>query len=256
VHLPAAENGLVPLEAFERAIDEDTLLVSLTHVCYRTGALLEVPDVVRIAHERGALVLLDAFQTVGSLPIDVGELGVDFLAAGTLKYLLGSAGLGFLYARRDVIDRILPTATGWFADRDIFEMDHRDYSPAPDARRFQSGTPPIPAIYAGIAGTRLMLDEIGIAETRAHVNDLNHRLIEGLDELKATVVTPRKPKRRGALVCVKSRDVTELVRTLRREGIVTSERDGSLRVSAHAYNSLEDIETVLAALARHRRLLA
>jgi selenocysteine lyase/cysteine desulfurase len=256
VHLPAAASGLVPLEAFERAIDDDTLLVSLTHVCYRTGALLEVAEVVRIAHERGALVLLDAFQTVGSLPIDVGDLGVDFLAAGTLKYLLGSAGLGFLYARRDVIERIWPTTTGWFADRDIFEMDHRDYSPAPDARRFQSGTPPIPAIYAGIAGTQLMLDEIGIAETRTHVNELNHRLIEGLDELKATVVTPRKPKRRGALVCVRSSDVTELVRAMRREGIVTSERDGNLRISAHAYNSREDVDAVLAALARHRRLLA
>jgi selenocysteine lyase/cysteine desulfurase len=256
VHLPAGENGLVPLEAFDRAIDEDTLIVSLTHVCYRTGALLEVPEVARIARERGALVLLDAFQTVGSLPIDVRELDVDFLAAGTLKYLLGSAGLGFLYARRDVIERIWPTSTGWFADRDLFEMDHRDYAPAADARRFQSGTPPIPAIYAGIAGAELMLDEIGIAETRAHVNELNHRLIEGLDELKATLATPRKPKRRGALVCVRSTDATELVRAMRREGIVTSERDGNLRISAHAYNSREDVETVLAALARNRRLLA
>ena len=256
VHVPAGASGVIPLEHFDRAIDEDTLLVSLTHVSYRTGAMLEVPDVVKLAHSRGALVLLDAFQTVGSLPIDVGELGVDFLAAGTLKYLLGSAGLGFLYARGDVIGRIWPTATGWFADRDIFEMDHRDYSPADDARRFQSGTPPIPAIYAGIAGARLMLDEIGIAETRAHVNDLNHRLIEGLDELKATVVTPKRPKRRGALVCVRSTDVAELVRAMRREGIVTSERDGNLRISAHAYNSVEDIDTVLSALARHRRLLA
>ena len=101
-----------------------------------------------------------------------------------------------------------------------------------------------------------MLDEIGIAETRAHVNELNHRLIEGLDELKATLATPRKPKRRGALVCVRSTDATELVRAMRREGIVTSERDGNLRISAHAYNSLEDVETVLAALARNRRLLA
>jgi selenocysteine lyase/cysteine desulfurase len=256
VHVPPVESGIVPLEALDKAIDEDTLIVSLTHVSYRTGAMLEVPEVVRIAHSRGAMVLLDAFQSVGSLPVDVGELGVDFLAGGVLKYLLGSAGLGFFYARRDVVGRVWPTATGWFADRDIFEMDHRDYSPAPDARRFQSGTPPIPAIYAGIAGARVMLDEIGIAETRAHVNDLNHHLIEGLDELKATVVTPRRPRRRGALICVKATDSTELVRAMRREGIVTSERDGNLRISAHAYNSLEDIETVLAALARNRRLLA
>ena len=85
---------------------------------------------MRLAHERGALVLLDAYQAVGSMPIDVRELGVDFLAAGVLKYLLGSAGLGFLYARRDVVERVWPTATGWFADRDMFEMDISDYSPA------------------------------------------------------------------------------------------------------------------------------
>ena len=255
VHVPAADNGLVPLDRFERAIDDDTLLVSLTHVCYRSGAMLDVEPVVRLAHERGALVLLDAYQSVGSLPIDVRALGVDFLAAGVLKYLLGSAGLGFLYARRDVVERVWPTATGWFADRDVFEMDISDYSPASDARRFQSGTPPIPAIYAGIAGIELM-QEIGIEDTRAHVNDLNHRLIEGIDDLRAKLATPRRPRRRGALVCVGSTDVQALVGALRREGIVVSERDGNLRISAHAYNSVEDVDAVLAALQRNRRLLA
>jgi selenocysteine lyase/cysteine desulfurase len=134
-------------------------------------------------------------------------------------------------------------------------MDHRDYSPAPTASRFQSGTPPIPAIYAGIAGMELM-QEIGIEETREHVLELNSRLIDGLDELRARVVTPRRPKRRGALVCVASTDVRELVRALAREGIVTSERDENLRISAHCYNSTEDVDAVLASLARHRRLLA
>jgi selenocysteine lyase/cysteine desulfurase len=255
VHVPAAETGLIPLDRFERAIDDDTLLVSLTHVCYRSGALLDVEPVVRLAHERGALVLLDAYQSVGSLPIDVRELGVDFLAAGVLKYLLGSAGLGFFYARRDVVERVWPTTTGWFADRNVFEMDIHDYSPAGDARRFQSGTPPIPAIYAGIAGIELM-QEIGIDDTRAHVNDLNHRLIEGIDDLRARLVTPRKPRRRGALICVASTDVQALVGALRREGIVVSERDGNVRISAHAYNSVEDIDAVLGALQRNRRLLA
>jgi selenocysteine lyase/cysteine desulfurase len=255
VHVPAAGNGLIPLERFDRAIDEDTAIVSLTHVCYRTGSLLEVAEVARLAHERGALVLLDAYQSVGSLPVDVRELDVDFLAAGVLKYLLGSAGLGFLYARREVVERVWPTATGWFADQDIFKMDIHDYSPSPTARRFQSGTPPVPSIYAGIAGIELM-QEIGVEDTRRHVNDLNHRLIEGLDDLKARLVTPRKPRRRGALVCVASNDVDALVRALAREGIVTSSRDGALRISAHAYNSMEDVEAVLAALARNRRLLA
>src|SRR5207244_2865082 len=241
VHVPEAGDGTIPLEHFERASDDDTLLVSITHVCYRNGAKLDVEAVTRLAHERGALVLLDAYQTVGSIPLDVRELDVDFLAAGVLKYLLGSAGLAFLYARRDVVERIWPTATGWFADKDIFAMDHRDYSPAATASRFQSGTPPIPAIYAGVAGIELM-EEIGVADTRKHVNALNARLIEGLDELGAALATPRRPKRRGALVCVRSKDAPELVAALGREGIVTSDRDGNLRISAHAYNSEDDVD--------------
>src|SRR5256712_4164077 len=253
-HVPAADDGTIPLEHFERAIDDDTLMVALTHVCYRNGAMLDLPAVVELAHERGALVLLDAFQAVGSLPVDISELGVDFLGAGVLKYLLGSAGLGFFYCRRDLVERVWPTQTGWFADENIFAMDHTDYSPARTAARFQSGTPPVPAIYAGIAGIELM-QEIGIAETRAHVNELNAHLIAGLDQLDANIVTPRAPERRGALVCVKSTDARGLVAALGRDGIVTSERDSNLRISAHAYNTVEDVDVVLTALQRHRKLL-
>jgi selenocysteine lyase/cysteine desulfurase len=255
VHVPADGDGTIPFEHFERAIDEDTLLVSITHVCYRNGAMVDVEKVVKLAHDRGALVLLDAYQSAGSMPLDVKALDVDFLGAGVLKYLLGSAGLAFLYCRRELVERFWPTATGWFADKNIFEMDHTDYSPASTASRFQSGTPPIPSIYAGIAGMELM-KEIGVAETREHVLGLNSRLIDGLDELKAHLVTPRRPKRRGALICARSTDSHALVEALAREGIVTSDRDGNLRISAHAYNSTEDVDAVLASLRRHRKLLA
>jgi selenocysteine lyase/cysteine desulfurase len=253
VHVPA-DGVEIPLERFDEAIDEQTAVVSITAVCYRNGARLPVEEIARIAHDRGALVVLDAYQAIGTYPLDVSELGVDVLAAGVLKYLLGSAGLGFLWTRPGLSEELLPTQTGWFADRDIFEMDIRDYSPSPTARRFQSGTPPVPAIYAGIAGMELM-QEIGIAETREHVNALNERLIEGIDELGGTVVTPREAERRGALVCVASTDAPALVAALGEDGIVTSDRDGNLRVSAHAYNTAEDIDAVLASLARHRVLL-
>jgi selenocysteine lyase/cysteine desulfurase len=254
-HVARAEDGTVPLESFDRAIDEDTAIVSITHVSYRSGAMIDVAAVVELARERGALVLLDAYQSVGSVPLDVKALGVDFMAAGVLKYLLGSAGLAFFYCRRELVERVWPTATGWFADRNIFEMDINDYSPSPTARRFQSGTPPIPAIYAGIAGIELM-QEIGIAETREHVLQLNEQLVGGVEELGGTVVTPKQPERHGALICIASSDVDELVAQLGRDGIVTSSRDGNLRVSAHSYNSAEDIEAVLEALGRHRHLLA
>ena len=133
-------------------------------------------------------------------------------------------------------------------------MDHRDYSPSQTATRFQSGTPPIPPIYAGIAGIELM-EEIGIAETREHVQALNHRLIDGIDDLRVQLATTKKRQRRGALVCVRSRNAPELVTALRREGIVTSSRDRNLRISAHCYNSLSDVDAVLGALERNRRLL-
>jgi selenocysteine lyase/cysteine desulfurase len=254
VHVPAAPDGTIPLERFAEAIDERTALVAVTHVCFRNGSRNDVQGVVELAHARGALVLVDAYQAVGSIPIDVEALGSDFLAAGVLKYLLGSAGLGFLYCRRDLVERIEPTATGWFADRDIFEMDIRDYSPAPTARRFEAGTPPIPPIYAGIAGIELM-KEIGIAETEAHVRGLNAILLAGLDELGARVVTPRDPEQRGALICVASTNAERLVEVLADEGVVTSSRDDNLRISAHCYNTAEDVETVLELLSRNRDLL-
>jgi len=254
VHVPA-DGAEIPLERFDAAIDEQTAVVSIAAVCYRNGSRLPVEEIARIAHERGALVVLDAYQAIGTYPLDVTELGVDVVAAGVLKYLLGSAGLGFMWTRPGLSEELLPTQTGWFADKNIFEMDISDYSPSPTARRFQSGTPPVPAIYAGIAGIELM-QEIGVAETREHVTALNEHLIAGVDDLGGTVVTPRDPDKRGALVCIASTDAPGLVAALEQDGIVTSDRDGNLRVSAHAYNTVEDIDAVLAALARHRALLA
>src|SRR5207244_4545365 len=116
------------------------------------------------------------------------DRGVDLLGAGVLKSRLGSAGLGFLYCRADLLERVWPTQTGWFADENIFAMDHTDYSPAHPAARFQPGTPPVPSIYAGIAGIELM-QEIGIAETREPVVALNEHLLPLLDDLAATVAT-------------------------------------------------------------------
>ena len=254
-HVPAQADGTIPLERFEARIDEQTALVAVTNVCFRNGSRLDVEAVTRLAHERGALVLVDAYQTVGSMPIDVRAIGCDFLCAGVLKYLLGSAGLGFLFCRRELVQGIEPTATGWFADRDIFEMDIHDYSPAPTARRFEAGTPPIPPIYAGIAGIELM-QEIGIAETEAHVRELNAILHDGLEELGARAVTPRAREQSGALVCVASKEVNALVAALAAEGIVTSSRDDNLRISAHCYNTAEDVRAVLDVLAANRQLLA
>jgi selenocysteine lyase/cysteine desulfurase len=255
VHVEPEADGRIPLERFAAAIDERTALVCCTAVSYRTGYRLDVAEVARLAREHGALCLADSYQAAGAIPLDVSELGVDVLTAGTVKYLLASAGLAFMFVRRDLHERLLPTQTGWFADEDIFEMDISDYSPAPNARRFDAGTPPVPNIYAGIAGMGIV-EEASVPAIAAHVRRLVDRLFAGLDDLGATVATPRADGAFGPLVCVVSTDVHALVEALRAERIVVSSRDRNLRIALHLYNVEEDVDRILEALARHRELLA
>ena len=136
IHAPASGN-VIPLETFEQLIDDQTLIVSLTHVCFRNGAKLDIPAIVHLAHRRGALVLADVYQSVGTTPLDVRALGVDFMVGGVLKYLLASAGLAFLYVRDDLINSLHPTAIGWFSQDNIFAMDPTTNKPSPTARRFE-----------------------------------------------------------------------------------------------------------------------
>lgn len=249
-----AHDATVSLEDIEQAVDERTALVIMTHVCYRNGSRLDPKAVARIAHANGALIAVDSYQAIGSVPIDVVDLDVDVLVCGALKYLLGSAGLGFAYVRPALITNRLPTATGWFADSDIFAMDHRRYSPSPTARRFESGTPPVPNLFAGLAGIDLVRS-VGVPAVEAHVQDLVDRFRCGLDELGATIVTPAARDRRGAMLAVASTDENALVATLDAMGIGASCRDGNLRLSMHLYNSTADIDSCLRALHHHRDLL-
>jgi len=255
VHVRPQPDGSILPEQFAAVVDGRTALVCCTTVSYRTGHRHDVAAIARIAHDAGALCLADSYQAVGAIDLDVGSLGVDFVTGGTVKYLLASAGLGFLYVRGELLADLLPVQTGWFADEDIFQMDISDYSPAADARRFDAGTPPVPNIYAGLAGMA-QIEEAGTAAIEEHVSGLATRLIDGLEELGATVPTPRDPARRGPLVCVRSTDVGALVRALGDERIVCSERDSNLRIALHLYNVDEDVDRILDALGRHRALLA
>ena len=253
VHVRPADDGSIPLEPFAEAIDERTALVCCTTVSYRTGHRHDVAEIARLAHEAGAYCLADSYQAIGAVDVDARALGVDFVTGGTVKYLLGSSGLGFLYVRRELHERLLPSQTGWFADEDIFEMDISDYSPAADARRFDAGTPPVPNIYAGIAGMSIV-EEAGTAAIEEHVAGLATRLVDGAEELGAHVVTPRGA--RSPLVCIESTDVDALVAALAEESIVCSQRDSNLRVSLHLYNVEEDVDRLLGALREKRSLLA
>jgi selenocysteine lyase/cysteine desulfurase len=255
VHVRPDEGGRISLERWAEAIDERTALVCCTAVSFRSGHRHDVTAIAELAHARGALVLADSYQAVGSVELDVRTLGADVVTGGTVKYLLGSAGLGFMWLRGSLLHALLPTQTGWFADEDIFAMSIEDYSPHATARRFDSGTPPVPSLYPGVAGMELIA-EIGVPAIEAHVGALVERLFAGLDELGASTVTPRREGEHGALVCVVSTDPSALVASLAKERIVTSTRDTSLRVALHLYNVEEDVDRILEALARNRRLLA
>jgi selenocysteine lyase/cysteine desulfurase len=255
VHVRPDHDGAISAERFAEAIDERTALVCCTTLSYRSGHRHDVASIAEAAHENGALVLADSYQACGAVELDVRTIGADVVTGGTVKYLLGTAGLGFMWVRPDVWGNLLPTQTGWFADEDIFAMSIADYSPSRSARRFDSGTPPVPALFAGVAGATLVA-EAGVPAIEAHVRGLADRLLDGLDALDATVATPRDPARRGPLVCVRSTDVSALVDALAAERIVVSSREDNLRIATHLYNVEDDVDRVLDALARHRSLLA
>jgi len=252
--MPEAD-GTIPPERFAEAVDERTALVCCTAVSFRTGHRHDVAAIAGIAHANGALVLADSYQAVGALEIDVRALGADIVTGGTVKYLLGSAGLAFMWVRGTLLTTLIPTQTGWFADEDIFAMSIADYSPHATARRFDSGTPPVPSLYPGTAGMELIA-EVGVAAIEAHIRGLVDRLLTGLDELGATVATPRGEREYGPLICVVSTDPNALVAALAEQRIVTSTRDSNLRVSLHLYNIEEDVDRILEALAANRALLA
>jgi selenocysteine lyase/cysteine desulfurase len=255
VHVRPDPDGRIPLERWDEAIDERTALVCCTAVSFRSGHRHDIGAISEIAHSSGALVLADSYQAIGAIEMDVRTLGADVVTGGTVKYLLGSAGLGFMWLRGSLLTDLVPTQTGWFADEDIFAMSIADYSPHATARRFDSGTPPVPSLYPGVAGMELIA-EVGVPAIEAHVDALVGRLFAGLDVLGATAVTPRGDGEHGALVCVLSTDPNALVAALADEQIVTSTRDLSLRISFHLYNVEEDVDRILEALGRNRHLLA
>lgn len=245
----------IPFSEFERLIDEKTAVVAISHVCYRNGAMNDVEKITRLAHEKGAIVILDSSQALGSVPVDVKALDVDILIGGALKYLLASGGVGFLYVRDNLVKPLNPYATGWFAQENVNAMDMHHHKPAHNARRFESGTPPVPALYAAEAGLSMIL-EIGIDAIQAHIRGLTACFKENIKALGGTLMTPEDPTRHGAMIAVKSTDDHALVAKLAKRDVITSCRDGNLRVSPHFYNNFEDIEALTAGLRANRALLA
>ena len=255
-HVPEDEGGLIPVEHFERSIDERTAVVVISRVCYRHGGKFKdeaVRAIADLAHRRGAYVILDSFQSLGAEVLDVGSLGADFVVGGMYKYLLGTAGIGFLYARRDLAERLVPTMSGWFAQENVGAMDIFANDPSRSARRFQAGTPPVLGCYAADAGLDVIQD-YGIEAIEARVRDLTARALERFNEQGYRVATP--PDSRGPMLAIKARDAAALVQALIDRNVVTSHRDGNVRAGFHFYNDESDLDRLIEGLDAHRGLLA
>jgi len=231
--------------SYARALDKQTAIVPVTHVCFKNGFRCDVKEVARMAHAQGALVFLDDYQDCGTRPINVKSLGVDFYVSGTLKYLLAAPGLAFLYVRQDLISSLTPTISGWFAQSNPFAFDVQHLDLAASARRFESGTPPIPNLYAASAGIAL-LQEVGLENVEAQIQVLAQTLIAGARELGIHIKSPLSGV--GPLVVLQCSNVEAVIARLAERNIVVSGRHGGLRVSFHVHNTLDDVQEVLHAL--------
>jgi selenocysteine lyase/cysteine desulfurase len=242
----------IPTERYEQAINDRTRIVPLTHVSFVTGHRSDVPAITRIAHANGALVFLDGYQDCGTRPIDVRALDVDFFVTGTLKYLLGPPGIAFLYVRQELIETLTPTISSWFSQREIFAFDTKHLDPAPAARRFENGAPPIPSIFLARPALDL-LSRIGLANVAAQIERVTQAFLTGVARLGIASKTPASSV--GPLVVLRSHDPTAALAKLTARGIVASTRRDGVRFAFHVYNTLGDVDAALTALEDVRDLM-
>jgi kynureninase len=242
---PELEVVVVPDDrAIVEAIDERTLLVPITHVLFKTAEIQDVEAIVRRAHEVGAHVVLDAYQSVGIVPLDVSALDVDFAVGGSVKWLCGGPGNGWLYVRPDLAARLEPTLVGWQAHARPFEFEP-ELEYAEGSARFLTGTPNVPALYAATAGYDL-IEEIGVDRIRENSLRQTTLLIELLDRAGFEVASPREPARRGGTVTVRTPEFAAVHKELAARQILCDFRpDAGLRLGPHYYNTDEELRHVV-----------
>jgi len=252
VQFVSAEGNHIPVANYEKIVDRDTLIVPLTRVCFKNGFRSEVSAITQIAHHSGALVMLDDYQDCGTRPVDVKALDLDFFVTGTLKYLLGTPGLAFMYARKELISSLVPTVTGWFAQTNPFAFDPQHIDLSPSARRFESGSPSMPNVYAAVPGFEL-LREIGMENVAGHIKRLAQSLLSCARDLGIRAKTPANSA--GPLVVLQCKDSNLMVQKLAASDIVASNRHDGLRISFHVYNTMDDVKAVAEVLKKNINLL-
>ena len=247
--IAAPADGLsVPLEPLLDSIDEETRLVSVSHVAFRTSSILDLAAVIEKAHRVGAMVIADLYQSAGTLPVNVRELGVDFATGGSVKWLCGGPGAGYLYVRRDLWDQLEPAATGWMAHAEPFAFAPAPMRYAANAYRFMTGTPNIPALYAARSGYEIVL-EIGVARIRENSMRQTQRLIDLADGAGLKVNCVRAPESRGGTVTIDIPDGQRVVDALASRNVLVDFRPGAgIRIAPHFYTTDEELQQTIEAL--------
>jgi kynureninase len=227
-------------DAVVEAIDERTLLVPVSHVLFRTGEIQRVERIVERAHEVGAFVCLDAYQSAGAVPLDVTALGVEFCVGGSVKWLCGGPGAGWLYVRPDVAERLEPAFAGWQGHARPFAFE-TEMAPAPGSARFLTGTPNVAANYAASAGYELVA-EVGVDRIRANSMRQTALLVDLIDEAGFELVSPREPDRRGGSVVFRVPDFVAAHAELERRQIICDSRpDVGLRFGPHFFTTDDEL---------------
>ena len=247
VEMVKSEDGItIPLDRYLAAIDETTLLVPLSHVVFKSGFVQDVAAIVKRAHEVGALVVADLYQSAGTVPVDVTAWDVDFATGGSVKWLCGGPGAGYLYVAPRLRDRLKPRVTGWMAHAHPFAFETGAIDYAPDATRFLHGSPAVPALYAARAGHEI-IGKIGVDAIRAKSKRQVARLMELALANGFVPRTPADPESRSGMVILDVPHGAAVTRELLRREIVVDHRPGAgIRYSPHFYTSDAEIEHALA----------
>jgi kynureninase len=252
VHVVASDGVGVAADALCAAIDETTLVVPISHVLFRSSYIKDVPRIVRRAHEVGAYVILDTYQSLGTLPVDVVALGVDFVCGGSVKWLCGGPGAAYLYVRKDLIPRFAPRVTGWFGHEKPFAFTMPEQHYADSAWRYVGGTPAIAALYQARAGVEI-IGEIGVPAIRAKSLRQTTRLIELVLEHGFALRSPREPERRGGTVVFDFPGADRVCAELNRRRFYCDHRPGvGIRVSPHFYTKDEELDLFFAEVRKLR----
>jgi kynureninase len=249
VQVPSQDGITIPLQSMLDAIDEETALVSVSHVLFRSSFQQDLAALTRRAHEMGAKIVADIYQSAGTVPLNVRELGLDFAVGGSVKWLLGGPGAGFLYVRRDLWPELEPRATGWAAHRQpfLFAPEH-DYDPG--INRFLNGTPNIPAMYSAMSGYEI-IREIGVPAIREKSIRQTEKLIQLAEEAGFRVNSPRDPNQRGGTVVIDVPNGYEITKELARRDYLVDYRPGAgIRVAPHFYSKDEELELVIREIKR------